>query len=199
MLGQVTADELVVLVDTEGNMTGVSPKSSVHGSQTPLHLAFSSYVFDESGRVLLTRRAAHKVTWPDAWTNSCCGHPLPGEPVERAVERRLSYELGLAVDQVDLLLPGFAYRAVMDNGIVENEICPVYRVIVSSQVVPNPDEVGEVRWLPWKEFADGVMSGLLAISPWCRQQVPHLVELGADPLTWHVGDAAALPPAARHN
>ncbi|MFG1709335.1 isopentenyl-diphosphate Delta-isomerase [Nonomuraea sp. M3C6] len=193
----MTTEEHVVLVDGAGHAIGTAPKTSVHGHETPLHLAFSSYVFDHEGRVLLTRRADHKVTWPGVWTNSCCGHPLPGEPPERAVLRRLSYELGLRAEPADLLLPTFAYRAVMPNGIVEHELCPVYRVTVDAPVAPNPEEVGEVLWMPWKEFAEGVQNGLLAISPWCREQVPLLKELGSDPLTWHPASAADLPPAAR--
>ncbi|MEV1167482.1 isopentenyl-diphosphate Delta-isomerase [Nonomuraea sp. NPDC049784] len=193
----MTIEEHVVLVDGDGNALGTAPKSEVHGRETPLHLAFSSYVFDHDSRVLLTRRADHKVTWPGIWTNSCCGHPLPGEPVDRAVARRLSYELGLTVESVDLMLPTFAYRAVMANGIVEHELCPVYRATVSSPVVPNPEEVGETRWMPWKEFAEGVMNGLLAISPWCREQVPLLDELGSDPMAWHPASPSELPPAAR--
>ncbi|MBG0819915.1 isopentenyl-diphosphate Delta-isomerase [Planomonospora sp. ID91781] len=197
----VTPDEHVVLVDVDGNAVGTAPKAAVHGPDTPLHLAFSSYVFDTDGRVLLTRRASHKITWPDVWTNSCCGHPLPGEPTHDAVVRRLDYELGLTVVAADLLLPRFSYRAVMDNGVVERELCPVYRVVVdagaATAAAPNPDEVGEVRWTPWQEFARGVLDGSLAISPWCREQVPHLDGLGADPLRWPVADPAALPPAAR--
>ncbi|MEU7000348.1 isopentenyl-diphosphate Delta-isomerase [Nonomuraea sp. NPDC046570] len=193
----MTTDEHVVLVDGAGNAIGTAPKMSVHGPDTPLHLAFSSYVFDENGRVLLSRRAAHKITWPDVWTNSCCGHPLPGEPLDQAVLRRLSYELGLTVERADLLLPRFSYRAVMGNGIVEHELCPVYRVVVSGDAHPNPEEVGETAWMPWKEFVEGVRSRLLAISPWCLEQVPHLDELGADPLTWPVADPEELPPAAR--
>ncbi|MFI7133420.1 isopentenyl-diphosphate Delta-isomerase [Nonomuraea sp. NPDC050153] len=193
----MTTDEHVVLVDRDGQALGTAPKQVVHGRETPLHLAFSSYVFDHEGRVLLTRRADSKLTWPGVWTNSCCGHPLPGEPADRAVERRLSYELGLTVDRVDLMLPTFSYRAVMANGIVENELCPVYRVTVTSPVVPNPDEVGETMWMPWKEFAEGVRNGLLAVSPWCQEQVPLLADLGADPLTWHPASPAELPPAAR--
>jgi isopentenyl-diphosphate Delta-isomerase len=193
----VTTKELVVLVDGEGNAIGSAPKASVHGSDTPLHLAFSSYVFDPFGRVLLTRRADHKLTWPGVWTNSCCGHPLPGEPVEHAVLRRLSHELGLHPDRADLLLPHFSYRAVMGNGVVEHELCPVYRVTAIAPIIANPDEVGEVLWMPWEEFTHGVTSGLLAISPWCREQVPHLVALGPDPLSWPTMPTTQLPPAAR--
>ncbi|GAA3542005.1 isopentenyl-diphosphate Delta-isomerase [Nonomuraea rosea] len=186
-----------MLVDAAGRALGTAPKTSVHGHETPLHLAFSSYVFDHEGRVLLTRRADHKITWPGVWTNSCCGHPLPGERLDLAVVRRLSYELGVTAERADLMLPAFSYRAVMANGIVEHELCPVYRVTVGTPIVPNADEVGEVRWMPWKEFAEGVQNGLLAISPWCREQVPLLMELGSDPMTWQPAAEAELPPAAQ--
>ncbi|MCT9934698.1 isopentenyl-diphosphate Delta-isomerase [Planotetraspora sp. A-T 1434] len=193
----MTSDEHVVLVDGEGNPIGTAPKSTVHGMETPLHLAFSSYVFDEDARLLLSQRAGHKLTWPGEWTNSCCGHPLPGEPMTSAVTRRLSFELGLRVDSVDLVLPRFSYQAVMDNGVMEHELCPVYRVVVSGDAAPNADEVDAVRWIPWKQFADLVLAGEMGISPWARLQVPLLVALGPDPLAWPVADPADLPPAAR--
>jgi isopentenyl-diphosphate delta-isomerase len=193
----VTSDERVVLVDATGNAIGTAPKATVHGPDTPLHLAFSSYVFDQAGRLLLSRRALHKVTWPGAWTNSCCGHPLPAEPLHEAVTRRVAYELGLASAHADLLLPRFAYRAVMSDGTVENELCPVYRVIVAGQPEPNPAEVEGVRWMPWKQFADLVLGDRIEISPWVGEQVPLLVQLGPDPLAWPVADPADLFPAAR--
>lgn len=198
-----------MLVDAAGRAVGSAPKSAVHGPRTPLHLAFSCYVFDRDGRVLLSRRADRKITWPGVWTNSCCGHPQPGEPVAAAVARRLAFELGLQAESVDLLLPTFSYRAAMANGTVEHELCPVYRAVTAGTPRPNPAEVADVRWLQWTEFAAAVRAGAFPppgegpgadpapISPWCLRQVPLLERLGPDPLAWPAADEAALPPAAR--
>jgi isopentenyl-diphosphate delta-isomerase len=121
--------EAVVLLDEQGGQSGALSKSVVHHRGTPLHLAFSCYVFNDRGELLLTWRALSKLTWPGAWTNSCCGHPLPGEGIYRSVARRLRAELGIEAVRTDLVLPGFGYRASMGNGIVENEICPVFRAV----------------------------------------------------------------------
>ncbi|MEW9551207.1 isopentenyl-diphosphate Delta-isomerase [Nonomuraea sp. NPDC050783] len=196
-LRDATPHEYVVLIDEAGNAVGTAPKLSIHGTNTPLHLAFSSYVFDREGRLLLTRRASHKLTWPGVWTNSCCGHPLPGERLEQAVARRLRFELGLTAERVELMLPRFSYRAVMPNGVVEHELCPVYRAVTSGRLTLNPDEVDEAHWMPWQEFTKGVLSGLLAISPWCRDQVPLLSSLGVDPLAWEPAAESELPSGAR--
>jgi isopentenyl-diphosphate delta-isomerase len=161
-------------------------------------LAFSSYLFDEQGRTLLTRRALHKKTWPGVWTNTCCGHPAPEEAMAAGVLRRLTDELGLPdVAKVDLVLPRFRYRAVMPNGVVENEMCPVFRGVATGEPTPNPDEVDSTEWVPWTDFADSVLNGTRDISPWCALQVAELVKLGPDPLSWPVANAQDLPPAAR--
>lgn len=189
--------ENVVLLDDAGRAVGTEPKATVHTAATPLHLAFSAYVFDRDGNLLITRRALEKRTWPGVWTNSCCGHPAPDEPLELAVRRRLGQELGIEIDEIGVVLPSFRYRAVMDNGIVENEICPVYRVLYrGSHPAPDPAEVVGVEWVEWATFADAVVNRTRDVSPWCFEQVQQLRQLGPDPLLWPVAPATDLPLAA---
>jgi isopentenyl-diphosphate delta-isomerase len=189
--------EQVVLLDEQGRGIGVTDKATVHHHDTPLHLAFSCYVFNSRGELLVTRRARAKRTWPGVVTNSCCGHPAPGESFTDAVVRRLADELGLPVTSVDLLLPRFRYRAEMPNGIVENELCPVFRAVTDAAPAAAPSEVDEHGWMSWPLFVSLVVGEELAVSPWCREQVAQLVALGSDPLTWPVADEAGLPAAAR--
>jgi isopentenyl-diphosphate Delta-isomerase len=190
-------EELVVLCAPDGSAAGTAPKATVHDRDTRLHLAFSCYLFDPAGRVLVTRRAYGKRTFPGVRTNSCCGHPAPGEPMRAAVLRRLRQELGLVPWQLDLILPSFRYRASATDGTVENELCPVYRGVIGLgvQVTLQPTEVAEAWWVPWVEFAAQV-DGTDPLSWWGAQQVEQLSALGSDPMAWAVGDKALLPMAA---
>jgi isopentenyl-diphosphate delta-isomerase len=186
--------ELVVLLDEQGVAIGTAAKSEVHHAATPLHLAFSCYVLDEEGRLLVTQRALAKRSFPGVWTNSCCGHPGPGEPLGDAVRRRARDELGLGLDGLRLVLPRFRYTAEMADGLRENELCPVFVARAVGEVVRDPAEVEDHEWVPWPAFRDQVLSGGRAVSSWCREQVEQLPAdlAGLPAAVW-----SELPPAAR--
>jgi isopentenyl-diphosphate Delta-isomerase len=175
---RTSVTEYVVLVDADGREIGTALKASVHGSDTALHLAFSCHVFNDDGLVLVTRRALGKSTWPGVWTNSFCGHPSPAEPVPDAVHRRAEFELGMAIDRLELVLPLFRYRAVDASGIVEHEICPVYTARAVSEPAPNPDEAIEYRWVDPGALGTSLRSTPWAFSPWLVLQAEQLPLFG---------------------
>jgi len=179
----------VVLVDDDGRPVGVAPRATVHGADTPLHLAFSCYLFRGDGRVLLTRRGLGKRTWPGVWTNSFCGHPRLGETVPAALARHAAHELGLVVHDVRAVLPDFRYRAVDAAGVVENELCPVLVAFTDEEPAPNPEEVMDLRWVDPEEIGRLVVLAPWALSPWAVQQVHAMAELDDDA----AGGAAARP------
>lgn len=163
----------VVLVDEQGVAIGTAPRLDTHHAHTPRHLAFSLYLFDERRRVLLTRRALSKRTWPGVWSNACCGHPRPGEDQGAAVTRRVHEELGLDVAQPRLVLPRFSYRAVDASGVVENELCPVWvaTIAADSVIAPDPDEVLDVAWADWDALRATAARLPEVLSPWSVLQV----------------------------
>jgi isopentenyl-diphosphate Delta-isomerase len=166
--------EQVVLLDNDGKAIGSADKATVHNASTPLHLAFSCHVFDLSGRLLVTRRSLAKTTWAGVWTNSFCGHPAPGETQEDAIARRALEELGITVGSIELVLPDFRYRAVDASGIVENEICPVYRALSTDSVRANPDEVSEWEWVDPASLTAAASAAPYAFSPWLVWQLEQL-------------------------
>ena len=164
-------EERVVLVNPSGEAIGVADKATVHTFDTPLHLAFSCYVFNSAGEVLMTRRALDKVAWPGVWTNSFCGHPAPDESFEDAILRRGSYELGIDVHDVTVALPTFSYRAVDASGIVEHEFCPVFTARFDGVPEPNPNEVAEWAWMDFDAVAATAVSMPRVLSPWLVEQL----------------------------
>lgn len=168
-------NEQIVLVDDAGSIIGNAPKLESHHGSTPLHLAFSCYLFNEAGEFLLTRRALSKKVWPGVWTNSVCGHPAPGETNEEAIIRRAAYELGLqGLEDLQLVLPDYRYKTPPYKGIIENEICPVFFGRVTDEPIPNPEEVDDHKWVRWP-----ALKGMIAADPdvysfWFKDQLKQL-------------------------
>ncbi|MGD7002878.1 isopentenyl-diphosphate Delta-isomerase [Corynebacterium halotolerans] len=170
--------ELVVLADENGKPAGTAPKATIHTSHTPLHFAFSNYLLDEHGRLLMTRRALDKQAWPGVWTNSFCGHPGPGESFVAAIHRRATEELGFApeaIRDVQTILPDFQYRAEDSSGIVEWEICPVHvsRLATGHRPDPVPAEIDSIDWVEPAELFAAVDAAPFAFSPWLVEQLSH--------------------------
>lgn len=176
--------EHVVLLDHRGRAAGLQAKSTAHGRHTQLHLAFSCHVVRGDGRVLITRRAHHKRTWPGVWTNACCGHPQMGETLGQAALRRLRQELGVVPRAVAVAVPDFTYRATMDDGTVEHELCPVLVAQVDDEPRLDPEEVAAAEWATWDELVGRARSAPESLSPWSAEQVLRLAELGSSPAAW---------------
>ena len=166
--------ELVVLLDDDGQAIGSADKAVIHSSETPLHLAFSCHLVDDDGRVLVSRRALSKLTWPGIWTNSFCGHPAPGEDVTDAIVRRAEQELGTRVDSIEPAIPDFRYLAVDDSGIVENEICPVFTARIRGDLHPRPEEVCAHHWARPEDIRTSVDATPFVFSPWMVAEVPQM-------------------------
>jgi len=137
------ASEMVVLVDESDREVGLAPKLAAHADGV-LHRAFSVFVLNARGEVMLQRRAPGKYHSGGLWTNSCCGHPRAGEPVAAAARRRLREEMGF--DCVLTPAGTFVYRAEVGGGLREHEYDHVFTGRHDADPAPDPAEVCEWRW-----------------------------------------------------
>ncbi|CAG8999894.1 MAG: Isopentenyl-diphosphate Delta-isomerase [Candidatus Celerinatantimonas neptuna] len=174
--------ETVILLDQANKPIGEMDKLAVHHHQTPLHLAFSCYILNEQGKLLVTRRALTKQAWPGVWTNSVCGHPAQGEVIEDAVYRRADFELGMQISHPRLRVDEFSYYATDASGVVENEFCPIFSAVSLSEIVPNPEEVMDYQWVSPEKLNRSVDDIPWAFSPWMVEQIKALRECGVWPL-----------------
>lgn len=157
---------LVVLVDDNGAAIGVADKLAAHRAPGTLHLAFSVFLFDTDGRLLIQQRAADKYHFPLVWANSCCSHPRPGQELVAAAESRVAEELGLKI----ALRPvgSFVYQASdARSGLVEHEFDWVLVGELSDVPLPDPREVADVRLVSPAELAEAVATEVFA--PWFEE------------------------------
>ncbi|SCG39382.1 isopentenyl-diphosphate delta-isomerase [Micromonospora siamensis] len=175
----VTAREahLVELVDDAGQPLGEATVSAAHRPPGRLHRAFSVLLVAPDGRVLLQRRAAVKTRFPLRWANSCCGHPLPGEALAEAANRRLGEELGAAPVALTEVGVYVYYAEDPATGRVEFEYDHVLRADVPADVTvrPDPDEVAELRWVDPARLMSEIDADPRAHAPWLGGVVSRLL------------------------
>ncbi len=168
-------EDLIILLNDGGQSIGTAERLPSHHLHTPLHLAFSCYIFNDKGEFLVTQRAHSKKVWPSVWTNSICGHPAPDEEMTQAIKRRLDEELGMTAIDFKVVLPNYRYKTPPYNGIIENEICPVYVARTLDEPKLNPEEVADFKWEPWLKFIEATQTDRENLySWWCKDQIKQL-------------------------
>lgn len=162
-------DEPLILVDENDNEIGYRSKVDCHTDHGTLHRAFSIFLFDNRGRVLLQQRAAGKPLWPLYWSNSCCSHPRRGESMQQALHRRLYEELGLDAELE--FVYKFIYQADFGDAGAEHELCHVYiGASAGGEVRVHPDEIADWRWVPMDEVTRELEDRPDRYTPWFKME-----------------------------
>ena len=138
-------EELVILVDKNDTQIGLMPKMEAH-EKAVLHRAFSVFIFNTKGELMLQQRAAHKYHSPLLWTNTCCSHQRDGESNIVAGKRRLEEEMGFKTDLKEVF--SFVYKAPFDNGLTEHELDHIMVGHYEAAPVINSEEVEAWKWMP---------------------------------------------------
>jgi isopentenyl-diphosphate delta-isomerase len=175
--------ERVVLVDRDDRQVGTAPKLAAH-LDGQLHRAFSVFVFDSAGNTLLQRRAAGKYHSAGLWSNTCCGHPRPGEPTGAAAHRRLREEMGFDCGLRPTL--SFEYRRDLENGLIEHELDRVFVGRFDGTPVPDPHEVDDWRWVDVDVVATDMIANPQLYSAWFPIALAKLCASGVPEERGHV-------------
>ena len=157
-------NESLILVDSLDNEIGTMNKLECHQGAGKLHRAFSVFLFNEKGELLIQQRSASKTLWPLFWSNSCCSHPRKGETMIEAVNRRLYDELGLIEFSLKYIYQ-FSYVAKYKNIGTENELCSVYMGKIDSELNVNPNEIADSKFISKKEL-DKLLRVEEKTTPW---------------------------------
>ena len=159
-------DEQLILVDKDDRERGHLTKAACHDGAGVLHRAFSAFLFNAAGELLLQQRAASKRLWPGYWSNSCCSHPRRGESMNTATGRRLEDELNLAAEL--RFVYKFRYQASYADLGSEHELCHVFLGRIGNDVQPNAEEISAIRFVS-AESLDGELSASPdRFTPWFK-------------------------------
>lgn len=165
---RTAGEDLLILVDEDDREIGTLPKTEGHLGSGVLHRAFSVFLFDPRGAVLIQQRAAGKMLWPGYWSNSCCSHPRPGETVEEAARRRVREEL--RVECRLSFLYKFRYQAPFGEVGSEHELCHVYAGYPRGTLAADPAEIADYRWISPAGLTREVAAEPGRFSPWMKME-----------------------------
>jgi isopentenyl-diphosphate delta-isomerase len=164
--------ENLILVNEQDQEIGYQDKLHCHDGDGILHRAFSLFIFNALGELLLQQRSANKRLWPLYWSNSCCSHPRRGETMQTAVNRRLQQELGF---QTELqYLYKFKYQVPYKDIGSEHELCSVFIGQSSSPVQPNENEIADFRFISCSALEQEMQLFPDKFTPWFKMEWEHM-------------------------
>ena len=166
-------EQMILLVNEQDEPVGTMEKMETHRKGL-LHRAFSVFIFDSKGHMLLQQRAAQKYHGGGLWTNACCSHPYPHEAVATAEVRRLQEEMGFTTKLRKLF--HFTYRAEVENGLIEHEFDHVFAGTCSGMVVPNPAEVADYTFMEMDVIQEALQRHPEKFTAWFRIAFPSIWE-----------------------
>ncbi|MCZ6680531.1 MAG: isopentenyl-diphosphate Delta-isomerase [Candidatus Poribacteria bacterium] len=166
-------EEHVILVNDKGQEIGIGEKIRTH-REGKLHRAFSIFVFNSQGQLLLHKRAPSKYHSGGLWTNTCCSHPRPGESHDQAVHRRLEEEMGFDCDLQEAF--SFTYHAKLDNNLFEHEYDHVFIGCYDGDPVPNPAEVEDWKWIGAEKLKQELHMNPDHYTHWFKIAVDRVIE-----------------------
>lgn len=161
--------EQLILVDEKDEFAGNLSKKECHLDHGLLHRAFSIFIFNRAGDILLQKRSEQKLLWPLHWSNACCSHPRQGEVSEEAAHRRLAQELGIRTDLTYLYK--FIYRASYGKIGSEHELCWVWAgTAEAGEIAVNENEIAEWRFYTQDELAESLANRPKDYTPWMKME-----------------------------
>ena len=163
----------VILVDEQDRPLGTMGKMEVH-EKALLHRAFSVFIFNDNGQMLLQKRAAKKYHSANLWTNACCSHPKPAENTLQAAAKRLQEEMGFTTSIKKAF--DFTYKTSFDNGLTEHEFDHVFVGKFSGTIQANPDEVGDYCYMSMAEIKASILSSPDKYTVWFKIAFPRVEE-----------------------
>jgi isopentenyl-diphosphate delta-isomerase len=163
----------LILVNEQDEPIGQMEKMEVHRKGL-LHRAFSVFIFNEKGEMLLQQRAAKKYHSPNLWSNACCSHPVVGEEIDFAANKRLQEELGFDTEIQEKFQ--FIYKTEFDNGLTEHEYDHVFTGVYNGEILPNPEEVGDYCYMTMDAIEESLLSHPAKYTSWFTIAFPKIKE-----------------------
>ena len=165
--------EYIILVDESDEPIGFEEKLAAHRNGGKLHRAFSIFILNAQGEMLLQKRSLKKYHFGGAWTNACCGHPMRGELLEAAAHRRLREELGFDTDLKKIF--SFTYTASdAKSGLTEREFDHVFVGEFDGEPWPHPDEIDDLKWVRREELERDLATSAESYTPWFTEAMARL-------------------------